>query len=64
MRLSAVLRLSSLAELLASEERERVRTRLFRQQQRVPAQIELERLGAPPEFAALVHAEMRRLKGI
>lgn len=64
MRLSAVLRLSSLAELLASEERERVHTRLFRQQQHVPTQIELERLGAPPEFAALVHAEMRRLKGM
>jgi hypothetical protein len=64
MRLSAVLRLSSLAELLAAEERERVRTRLFRQRQRVPTQIELERLGAPAEFAALVHAEMRRLKGM
>ena len=64
MRSSAALRLNSLAELLASEERERVRTRLFRQQQRVPTRVELERLGASSEFAALVHAEMRRLKGI
>ena len=61
---STALRLNSLAELLASEERERVRTRLFRQNQRVPTRVELERLGATAEFATLVHAEMRRLKGI
>ena len=61
MRSSSVLRLNSLAELLAAEERERVRTRLFRQQQGVPTRVELERLGASPEFATLVHAEMRRL---
>jgi hypothetical protein len=64
MRSSAALRLNSLAELLASEERERVRTRLFRQNQRVPTRVELERLGARAEFAARVHEEMRRLKGI
>lgn len=60
----AALRLTSLAQLLAAEERERVRTRRFRQEQRVPTQGELERLGAAPEFAARVHEEMRRIKGI
>ena len=58
------VRLNSLAELLAAEERERVRTRRFRQDQGIPSQVELERLGAAPEFAALVHAQMCRLKGI
>lgn len=59
---AAVLHLSSLAELLAAEERERMRTRAFRQAQGMPSQAELERLGAAPGFAALVHQEMRRLK--
>lgn len=58
------VRLNSLAELLAAEERERVRTRRFRQDQAIPSQVELERLGAAPGFAALVHAQMCRLKGI
>ena len=61
---AAVVQLSSLAELLAAEDRERVCTRRFRQAQRLPSRLELERMGAPPEFAARVHAEMRRLKGI
>ena len=56
--------MESLAQLLASEERERVRTRRFRQEQRVPAQGELERLGATPGFAAKVHEAMRRLKAM
>ncbi|HEV7136949.1 MAG TPA: hypothetical protein VGN43_09975 [Steroidobacteraceae bacterium] len=60
---AAALRLTSLADLLASEDRERSRTRRFRQEQRIPSRVELERLGAAPEFAARVHAEMRRLKG-
>lgn len=58
------VRLNSLAELLAAEERERVRTRRFRQDRGMPSRAELERLGAAPEFAALVHTEMCRLKGI
>jgi len=61
---SAALRLNSLTDLLASEERERARTRRFRQEQRVPLQVELERLGAAPDFAALVHEEMHRLIGV
>lgn len=56
--------LASLAQLLAAEERERTRTRGFRQAQAVPSRAELERLGAQPGFAALVHDEMRRLRGM
>lgn len=59
---SSALRLTSLADLLASEERERMRTRRFRQEQGVPSQIELVRLGSEPGFAARVHEAMRRLK--
>src|SRR6185437_9726484 len=44
----AAVRMTSLAELLASEERERTRARRFRQEQAVPASDELERLGAAP----------------
>lgn len=61
---SAAVRLTSLAEVLDSEERENTRTKRFRQEQRIPSRAELERLGAAPEFAARVHEQMRRLKGI
>lgn len=61
---ASAMRLNSLAELLAAEERERVRTRRFRQEQGIPSRVELERLGAAPDFAARVHAQMCRLKGI
>ncbi len=61
---AAAVHLNSIAELLAAEERERVRTRRFRQGQGVPSRVELERLGAAPELAVRVHEEMRRLKGI
>lgn len=60
----APVHLTSLVELLAAEERERTRTRGFRQAQGMPSRAELERLGAPPGFAALVHDELRRLRGI
>lgn len=59
---SPALRMTSLADLLASEERERMRTRRFRREQGVPSQIELERMGSEPGFAARVHEAMRRLK--
>ncbi|HEV2269263.1 MAG TPA: hypothetical protein VGR92_07380 [Steroidobacteraceae bacterium] len=61
---AAAVRLDSLTELLAAEERERVRTRRFRQDQGMPSRVELERLGAAPGFAARVHEEMLRLKKI
>lgn len=60
---SPALQMKSLAGLLASEERERARTRRFRQEQGLPSRIELERMGSEPGFAARVHDAMRRLKG-
>lgn len=61
---AAAMRLTSLTELLAAEERERERTRSFRRAQGIPSREELERLGAAPDFAARVYEEIRRLKAM
>jgi hypothetical protein len=52
---------SSLEDLLASELRGKSLTAAFRAHQGVPSAAELERMGAKPLFAAMVHEEMKRI---
>jgi hypothetical protein len=52
---------SSLEALLASEFRGKSLTAAFRAHQGVPSADELERMGAKPLFAAMVHEEMKRI---
>jgi hypothetical protein len=59
-----VVEILSLADLLASEARERSLTGEFRRQQQIPTVEELTRLGAKPEFAREVHQRMRQIKGL
>jgi hypothetical protein len=56
-----VLLLPSLEALAASELRGKSLTSEFRRSQGVPSAAELERMGAKPLLAAMVHEEMKRL---